>query len=206
MKNLIRMMLLVVGMMLIGGNCAMAGGSIKTPPSPNEQTGVGAFFLLKEELTKGDGSHIFVITGKGNVQVSINGDEFQNFAKKDEPTMSNYSWSDGTISVISKANGVIKDLPLLHGKRQAFSSIVAGWTLMSIPFNAIDAFEEVSAVATSIWAWDNGVWSVSLPGDADGGAAYAASKGFGLLTEITPGIGFWVNSPGGGIISLVSDY
>jgi hypothetical protein len=41
---------------------------------------------------------------------------------------------------------------------------------------------------------DSKTWAVYLPG-ADGGAAYAAAKGFGQCATIAPGEGFWVNKP-----------
>lgn len=47
---------------------------------------------------------------------------------------------------------------------------------------------------TSVWKWENSTWSVYLPDD-DGGAAYANLKGFIPLTTISPGEGFWVNTP-----------
>ena len=50
----------------------------------------------------------------------------------------------------------------------------------------------------SVWKWTtvNGSknWEVYLP-EEDTAGAYAAAKGFGQLTTIDPGEGFWVNVP-----------
>ena len=45
----------------------------------------------------------------------------------------------------------------------------------------------------SVWKWENNNWAVYLPGEDDGGASYAESKGFELIEEINPREGFWVN-------------
>lgn len=51
-----------------------------------------------------------------------------------------------------------------------------------------------SAKIISVWKWKNSGWAVNLPGEGDKGAAYAASKGFALFTDINPGEGFWVQA------------
>lgn len=68
------------------------------------------------------------------------------------------------------------------------------WNLVSSLFgvNTDGAFGDSTTYA-SIWKWIGTSWAVYLPADADGGAAYAASKGFELLSTIQPGEGFWVN-------------
>ena len=48
----------------------------------------------------------------------------------------------------------------------------------------------------SVWKWENSKWAVYLPGDIDGGDAYAGTKGFNVLSTISPGEGFWINSTG----------
>lgn len=47
--------------------------------------------------------------------------------------------------------------------------------------------------ATSIWKWREGDWLVFLPGKDDNGEEYATTKGFGMIAQINPGEGFWVN-------------
>ncbi len=53
-------------------------------------------------------------------------------------------------------------------------------------FNNTNAFK-------SVWKWANGNWQVYLPEASDGGSSYASEKGFGFLSSISPGEGFWVN-------------
>lgn len=62
-------------------------------------------------------------------------------------------------------------------------------------FNVATWFGDQTTVF-SVWKWlaDVGNWAFYTPIYADGGAAYAASKGYGVLTTINPGEGFWVNA------------
>lgn len=72
-----------------------------------------------------------------------------------------------------------------------------GWNLKSLGGDAVQSITEVindiSNSAVSIWKWDASKWSVFLPEQNDNGTSYAQSKEFGLLSEIKPGEGFWVN-------------
>jgi hypothetical protein len=72
-----------------------------------------------------------------------------------------------------------------------------GWNLMgmnkSISQNISALVQGKEDIIASVWKWDNGKWAVYLPGEDDGGAAYAQSKGFSVLSNIEPGEGFWVN-------------
>ncbi|MHB8167158.1 MAG: hypothetical protein ACYDDT_10365 [Sulfuricella sp.] len=85
-------------------------------------------------------------------------------------------------------------------------NLAPGWNLvgngMSAPISASSAFGN-SANVTTVWKWEPtgakaGVtypaWAFYTPMQTDGGAAYAASKGYDFLTTINPGEGFWVNS------------
>jgi hypothetical protein len=49
----------------------------------------------------------------------------------------------------------------------------------------------------SIWKWvvsgGQGSWAVYLASEGATPGAYAASKGFAILSTINPGEGFWVN-------------
>ena len=58
------------------------------------------------------------------------------------------------------------------------------------------AFGDPSKVST-VWKWQSGAnagWAFYTPSLADGGAAYAASRGYSALTRIDAGEGFWVNA------------
>jgi hypothetical protein len=76
-------------------------------------------------------------------------------------------------------------------------ALVSGWNLIGLKSDEAKSIADfVSGNETeiaSVWKWDNGKWAVYLPAQADGGAAYAESKGFTLLENINPGEGFWVN-------------
>ena len=79
------------------------------------------------------------------------------------------------------------------------TQIAPSWNLLSLPVTPVDpatdkVLAQVKNSVTSAWKWENGTWSVYLPGETDGGASYASSKSFGLLSTLNPGEGFWVNS------------
>jgi hypothetical protein len=78
------------------------------------------------------------------------------------------------------------------------SSLTSGWNLAGLKSeqakNITDFVSGNETKIASVWKWKNGKWAVYLPGQADGGAAYAQSKGFTLLSDIEPGEGFWVNA------------
>ena len=77
--------------------------------------------------------------------------------------------------------------------------LVAGWNLLgnstSAALNVAATFGSATDVA-SVWKWTaaSAKWAFYTPLQADGGAAYAASKGYDLLTTINNGEGFWVNA------------
>ena len=78
-------------------------------------------------------------------------------------------------------------------------SFVPGWTLAGNgstgPMTVASVFGDSTKVVT-VWKWvsSKGVWAFYTPGIADGGAAFAASKGYDALTTINGGEGFWVNA------------
>ena len=85
-------------------------------------------------------------------------------------------------------------------------SFSAGWNLvgngMSTPITVSSAFGNAANI-TSVWKWvPSGTaagityptWAFYTPTIADGGAAYAASKGYEFLSAIQGGEGFWVNA------------
>ena len=80
-------------------------------------------------------------------------------------------------------------------------SLGAGWNLASsrIGFKVADHFSE-SIKFVSVWKWSGVNWFVYLPGEDT--SSYAASKGFSVLSSISPGEGFWVNSVGSETVSF----
>jgi len=89
----------------------------------------------------------------------------------------------------------------LGGAQAATVNAVTGWNLLgysdTADVNVADAFGNASNVLT-VWKWDatNAKWAFYSPSPslADGGQAYALSKGYSFLTTIKPGEGFWVNA------------
>ena len=86
------------------------------------------------------------------------------------------------------------------------TNLFSGWNLigngMSNAITVATAFGDSTKV-TTVWKWEtkgtntNIVypnWAFYTPSLADGGAAYAASKGYDFLTTINSGEGFWVNA------------
>ena len=78
-------------------------------------------------------------------------------------------------------------------------SVLGGWNLLgnssNTALNIASAFGDSSKVNT-VWKWSSSKskWSFYTPTQADGGAAYAASKGYDLMTSVAGGEGFWVNA------------
>ena len=74
-----------------------------------------------------------------------------------------------------------------------------GWNLVGnsvhTSFNVANILSDASRVST-VWKWlpASGKWAFYTPTLTDGGAAYAATKGYDALTTIEPGDGFWVNA------------
>ena len=92
------------------------------------------------------------------------------------------------------------------GTNTSAINFVAGWNLagngMSSPIAVALDFSNTNLV-TSVWKWEvkgtnpniiYPAWAFYTPLQADGGAAYAAARGFDFLTAINPGEGFWVNA------------
>lgn len=74
-------------------------------------------------------------------------------------------------------------------------SLTSGWNLVGLlSGQAIPVADFIvgKPEIVSLWKWQGESWAVYLPG-GDGGASYAAGKGFALMTAIAPQEGFWVN-------------
>lgn len=78
-------------------------------------------------------------------------------------------------------------------------NLQSGWNLVG---NSVNAPLDVAATlgdatkVTTVWKWipATSKWAFYTPALADGGAAYAAAKGYDFLTAINGGEGFWVNA------------
>ena len=78
-------------------------------------------------------------------------------------------------------------------------NLVPSWNLfgnsVNAPLTVATVFGNSTNVST-VWKWNpvTSRWAFYTPMLADGGAAYAASKGYDFLTAINGGEGFWVNA------------
>ncbi len=103
---------------------------------------------------------------------------------------SNFSNTTGSYS-LSLAKEAVSSAATLN--------LVSGWNLLgnssSTALNVVSAFGDSSQVA-AVWKWiaPTAKWAFYTPTQTDGGAAYAASKGFDALTSVAGGEGFWVNA------------
>jgi hypothetical protein len=108
----------------------------------------------------------------------------------------------GTISTTTAATtttttGATTTTTLAGGA--ATLNLVSGWNLAgngsSSALNVASAFGDQSKV-TTVWKWvaAKAIWAFYTPTQTDGGAAYAASKGYDFMTSIAGGEGFWVNA------------
>ncbi len=86
--------------------------------------------------------------------------------------------------------------------------MVPGWNLLGNGLsNAITVSSKFgdSSLVSTVWKWiaSSNAWAFYTPTLSDGGAAYAASKGYySFLTTINAGEGFWVNAKGGVSVQL----
>ena len=92
------------------------------------------------------------------------------------------------------------------GGQSSTINLIPGWNLvgngLGSPIPVSVAFGNAANV-TTVWKWETSgsaagvtypAWAFYTPTLADGGAAYAASKGYDFLVTINPGEGFWVNA------------
>jgi hypothetical protein len=109
------------------------------------------------------------------------------------------------------ANGNIRTVATIPGATASSSCVVGGtlsvamsvapgWNLLGNPVNqsiaVVDKFGDASKV-TSVWKWDTSAsnWQFYAPGmTAEALQSVAASQGYSVLSEISPGDGYWVNA------------
>ena len=79
-------------------------------------------------------------------------------------------------------------------------AVAAGWNLLGNPvkqtISVVKQFGDSSKVA-SVWKWDAQAaqWQFFTPAlDSTALQSYAQSQGYGVLSEINPGDGYWVNA------------
>ena len=117
----------------------------------------------------------------------------------------------GTSAADMLANGNIRAVATVPGATTPTScvvggtlsvalSVAAGWNLLGNPVNqsiAVAAKFGDAAKVSSVWKWDSTAakWQFYTPGlSAAELQSYAATQGYTVLSEISPGDGFWVNA------------
>jgi len=79
-------------------------------------------------------------------------------------------------------------------------SVSPGWNLLGNPVNQTITVSEKFGDATrvnTVWKWDNskGRWQFYTPAmDAASLQRYVNDQGYGVLTEVNPGDGYWINA------------
>ena len=106
----------------------------------------------------------------------------------------------GTISIASNATGNPSIISLsATGIAVPPITLNPGWNLIgngvNTPLTVATTFGNTANV-TTVWKWipATSKWAFYTPSLADGGAAYAITKGYDFLTVINGGEGFWVNA------------
>ena len=114
--------------------------------------------------------------------------------------------ASGTMRVIASipdpnASGATASSCIAAGPQVSYALAMAqGWNLVGNSLNqalSVTALYSDSATVTTVWKWDTGTmgWQFYTPlMDAAALQTYAASKGYGVLTIINPGEGYWVNA------------
>jgi len=88
---------------------------------------------------------------------------------------------------------------LVGAKPSVVLNLLPSWNLVG---NSVNAALDVAATlgdaskVSTVWKWmpASSKWAFYTPALADGGAAYAGTKGYEFLTVINGGEGFWVNA------------
>jgi hypothetical protein len=89
--------------------------------------------------------------------------------------------------------------PVFANAQNTTLNFAPGWNLagnsVNTPLSVATSLGDSTKVST-VWKWlpATNKWAFYTPTQIDGGAAYAASKGYDFLVTINGGEGFWVNA------------
>ena len=113
--------------------------------------------------------------------------------------------------VIKNTASMLAASMLMFGVAKADVSLVSGWNLVgngsTSEINVASVFGDASKY-TTVWKWNSsaGTWSFYTPSlSATDLAAYAQTKGYGVLSTINSKEGFWVNAKGAATASNSSN-
>ncbi len=166
------------------------------------------FKTVESDTIKAEPSHVTIAVGE-TVEVALINAVGGTQAFWTNPSVSTIELSPSSITITGKAVGTqeitVKDQSQAQTKIYVWvmptlsqeMDLGPSWNLLALPLKPsvtdLDSLFPGTEGINSIWKWSKGKWAVCLPGEADKGASYAASKGFTLLTSIQYGEGFWVN-------------
>jgi hypothetical protein len=108
---------------------------------------------------------------------------------------------NGNIRAVATIPGATTtDSCVVGGSISVAINVMPGWNLLGNPVNqsmaVADKFGDASKV-TSVWKWDTAVsnWQFYAPCmTAEALQSFAASQGYSVLSDISPGDGYWVNA------------
>ena len=164
---------------------------------------VALMMSVKPSLTPAQVSEILQRTARpfptSGAEASVQKCHAPNSAEQLECYCTSATCGAGMLDAAAAVTAVTSDI-------QADLVIVQGWNLLGngveAPITVATTFNDATKVST-IWKWlASGTtpglayptWAFYAPIQTDGGAAYAASKGYDFLTKLNPGEGFWVNA------------
>jgi hypothetical protein len=162
----------------VGGSCTV--GVTFTPTVAGSRT--GSLTITSSAIGS---PHVVALTGEGG-----------SAATTTTTSTSTSTTTPGTTTTTTVATTTTTTLP----SSTITITVQPGWNLIG---NAVDQILSVVSMfgdpvaVTTVWKWDiaNAGWQFYAPSmDAAALQTYSSSKGYGVLSDINPGEGFWVNS------------
>ena len=104
------------------------------------------------------------------------------------------------ITVIVKEESNTPDNSTENGTIQL--KLHAGWNLIALPVNEVLDNLSLFNNITTLWSWDGNTWKIYSP--VSKLSSLILSYGIKTIDELTPGKGYWINSPENLIVNFVT--